>query len=51
MGYYISNLIWSRFVVEPVELSEFAESREVLQELLWLLTRDPPQWKSGYENE
>ena len=36
----ISNLGWSRLVVEPAELSEIAVDRAVFQVLLWML---PPQ--------
>jgi len=47
----ISDLAWSRLVVEPAELSEIAVDREVFQVLLWMLPRNPPYWKSGHENE
>ena len=43
---YISDLAWSRLGVEPAELSEVAENRDVFRELLGLL---PP--RSSREEE
>ena len=37
--------------LEPAELSEIAVDREVLRVILGLLPRNPPQRKSGHENE
>jgi len=39
---YISDLSWSRLVVESAELSETADDREVFQVLLGLLHSDLP---------
>ena len=47
---YISDLIWSRLGVEPVEPPD-TENREVFQFLPGLLPRDPPQRKTLHENE
>jgi len=48
---YISDLAWSRLVMEPVKPSEDAENREVLRDFLGLFLRDPREKKSGCENE
>jgi len=37
----ISDLAWSRLDVEPAELSEIAENREVVRSLLRLLPQRP----------
>jgi len=39
---HISDLAWSRLVVEPAELSEIAVDRQVFQVPLRLLPSDPP---------
>jgi len=44
---YISDLVGSRLMVEPAELSQTAVDREVFQVLLGLLPSDLPRGKSG----
>jgi len=45
----ISDLAWSHLDVEPAELSEVAENREVFRLPLELLPPRPPKRKSGFE--
>jgi len=44
---YIYDLDWSRFGVEPAELSEFAENGEVFRVFLELLPSQPSCRKTG----
>jgi len=48
---YITDLAWSRLGVEPAELSELADDREVLQVLLGLLPSRPSPKEKRHENE
>jgi len=49
----ISDLAWHCLGAEPAEISEIAENCEVqvFRVLLGLLSHDPAQGKSGFENE
>jgi len=44
---YISDIAWSRLVVDPAELPEIAVDREVFRVLLRLLHPRPPRGKAG----
>jgi len=37
--------------VEPAEIPEIAENREIFRVFLGFRPRDPPERKNGYENE
>jgi len=47
-SYYMSDLAWSRLVVEPAQVREIDIDREVFQVLLGLLPSDVLKFASGF---
>jgi len=48
---YVSDPVRSLVKGEWTELSGISENRDVLQDVLRLLTIKPPRWKNGGENK